>query len=86
MNLYPRLAHAGDTGTPELQPLPLQREVLKLYALRRLRGFTFVKSRVRSRTGLIASFCVVDELGRSYSSADRAVLGAFAEVASLALS
>jgi transcriptional regulator with XRE-family HTH domain len=86
LNLYPRLANAGDTGTPELQPLPVQQEVLKLYARRRLTGFTFVKARVRSRTGMIAGFCVVYELGHSYSAADSAVLGAFAELASLALS
>jgi transcriptional regulator with XRE-family HTH domain len=86
LNLYPSLANAGDTGTPELQPLPVQREVLKLYARRRLTGFTFLKARVRSRTGLIAGFCVVHEFGQSYSAADRAVLGAFAEIASLALS
>jgi hypothetical protein len=86
LNLYPRLANAGDTGTPELQPLPIQREVLKLYERRRLAGFTFVKARVRARTGLIAGFCIVHEYGHSYSGADCAVLGAFAELASLALS
>jgi transcriptional regulator with XRE-family HTH domain len=86
LNLYPRLVNAGDIGTPELQPLPVQREVLKLYARRRMAGFTFVKARVRSRTGLIAGFCISHELGHSYSGADRAVLGAFAELASLALS
>jgi hypothetical protein len=86
LNLYPWLANAGDTGTPEFQPLPIQREVLKLYERRRLAGFTFVKARVRARTGLIAGFCIVHELGHSYSAADRAVLGAFAELASLALS
>jgi transcriptional regulator with XRE-family HTH domain len=86
LNLYPRLANAGDTGTPELQPLPVQRAVLRVFARRRLPGFTFVKARVRSRTGLIAGFCVLHELGHSYSASDRAVLAAFAEIASLALS
>jgi transcriptional regulator with XRE-family HTH domain len=84
--LYPRLGNAGDVGTPELQPLPVQREVIKLFARRRLTGFTFLKARVRSRTGLIGSFCVCHEFGHAYSESDRAVLGAFAELASLALS
>ncbi|MDB5040564.1 MAG: transcriptional regulator [Candidatus Eremiobacteraeota bacterium] len=86
LNLYPRLENAGDTGTPELHPLPVQREVVKLYARRRLAGFTFIKGRLRTRTGLIGGFCIVHELGHSYSAADRAVLGAFAELSSLALS
>jgi transcriptional regulator with XRE-family HTH domain len=86
LNLFPRLANAGDTGTPELQPLPVQREVRKLYARRRMTGFTFLKGRVLSRTGLIAGFCVVHEFGHPYSAADHAVLGAFAELASLAVS
>jgi hypothetical protein len=83
--LYPRLANAGDVGTPELQPLPVQREVTKLFARRRLTGFTFIKARVRSRTGFVGSFCVCHEFGHAYSASDRAVLGAFAELASLAL-
>jgi hypothetical protein len=29
LHVYPRLADAGDTGTSELHPLPLRREVLK---------------------------------------------------------
>ncbi len=86
LNLYPRLVSAGDVGTPDLQPLPVQREVRAVFARRRLSGFTFVKARVRSRGGLIAGFCVVHQLQHSYSASDRAVLGAFAELASLALS
>jgi transcriptional regulator with XRE-family HTH domain len=86
LNLYPQLANAGDVGTPDFQPLPLQREVLKAYARRRLTGFTFLKSRVRSRTGLISSFSIFHELGHSYSPSDHAALGAFADFASLALS
>jgi transcriptional regulator with XRE-family HTH domain len=86
LNLYPRLANAGDIGTPELQPLPVQEEVLKLVASRRLPGFTFLKARVRSRSGLVAGFCIIHELGHSYSASDRAALSAVAEVASLALS
>jgi transcriptional regulator with XRE-family HTH domain len=86
LNLYPQLANAGDTGSPELHPLPVQREVVKLYARRRLAGFTFIKGRLRTRTGWVGGFCIVHELGHSYSAADRAVLGAFAELTSLALS
>jgi hypothetical protein len=86
LNLYPRLANPGDIGTPELQPLPVQREVLKLVASRRLPGFTFLKARVRSRSGLVAGFCTLHELGHSYSASDCAALSTFAELAPLALS
>jgi transcriptional regulator with XRE-family HTH domain len=86
MYLYPRLTSAGDTGTVDLLPDAVRREASKIYARRRLAGFTFVKARVRSRTGFIGGFCVVHELGHSYSASDRTVLGAFAELASLALS
>jgi transcriptional regulator with XRE-family HTH domain len=86
LHLYPQLANVGDTGTPELHPLPVRREVLKAFARRRIAGFTFIKGRVRARSGLVAGFCVVHELGHSYSGSDRAVLGAFAQLASLALS
>jgi transcriptional regulator with XRE-family HTH domain len=84
--LYPQLANPGDTGTSELLTPRVQREALKLCARRRLTGFTFIKSRVRSRTGLVASFCIVHALGHSYTALDHAVLGAFAEFASVALS
>jgi transcriptional regulator with XRE-family HTH domain len=84
--LYPQLTSAGDTGTPDRLPHAVQREVRKLCARWRLPGFTFVKARVRSRTGLIGCFSIAHELGHSYSASDHAVLGAFAELASLALS
>jgi hypothetical protein len=51
VNLYPQLANAGDVGTPNLWPLPIQREVLKLYARRRFAGFAWLYARVRSRAG-----------------------------------
>jgi transcriptional regulator with XRE-family HTH domain len=86
LNLYPRLTNAGDIGTPDLQPLRVQREVLKVVASRRLPGFTFLKARVRSRSGLVAGFCALHEIGHAYSATDRAALSAFAELASLALS
>jgi hypothetical protein len=84
--LYPQLKSAGDTGNQDLLPRSIRQEVQKAYARRQLPGFTFVCARVRSRTGLIASFCIVHERGHSYSAEDHAVLGAFAEHASLALS
>jgi transcriptional regulator with XRE-family HTH domain len=84
--LYPQLEAAGDTGTEDLLPHLVREELQKAYLRRALPGLAFACARVRSRTGLIASFCVVHELGHSYSEADRAVLGAFAELASLALS
>jgi hypothetical protein len=84
--LYPQLESAGDTGDQDLLPQSIRQEVQKAYARRRLPGFTFVCARVRSRTGFVASFCVVHERGYSYSAEDRAILGAFAERASLALS
>jgi transcriptional regulator with XRE-family HTH domain len=86
LNLYPRLINAGDIGTPELHPLPLRREIRKIVARQRLAGFTFLKARVRSRTGLIAGFCIMHEFGHAYSPTDRAVLGTFAELVSLVLS
>lgn len=85
-NLYPQLANAGDVGSEELHPLPVQREMLKLYASRRLSGFAFIKVRVRSRAGLIVSFSAWHGFGHSYSASDRAALGALAELASFALS
>ncbi|HYZ14819.1 MAG TPA: helix-turn-helix transcriptional regulator [Candidatus Acidoferrum sp.] len=86
LNLYPLLANAGDVGHPELFSPALRQEVLTVYARRRVPGYTFVKARVRSRTDLIACFCVIHEIAHSYSGSDRAALGAFAELASLALS
>jgi transcriptional regulator with XRE-family HTH domain len=85
-NLYPQLPNAGDVGTGELQPLPLQQMLLKGCARRRLPVCTFLKARVHSRRGLISSFSVFHEHGHAYSPSDYAVLATFAEVASLALS
>jgi hypothetical protein len=81
--LYPRLANVGDVGTAEFHTLPVLREILKLYARRRLPEFAFVCARVRSRAGLIAGFSIAHEFGHSYSASNRAILGAFADFASL---
>jgi hypothetical protein len=85
-HLYPQLVNAGDVGSRELHPLVVQREIHKVYVRRRLAGFSFVKARLRSRTGLIAGFGIWHEFGHSYSVSDRAALGALAEFASFALS
>jgi transcriptional regulator with XRE-family HTH domain len=85
-HLYPRLANAGDLATPYLYPLPLQREILAVFARRRLAPYARLGARVRSRTGLIAGLSTWHPFGHSYSASDRAVLGAFAELTSFALS
>jgi transcriptional regulator with XRE-family HTH domain len=84
--LYPQLVNAGDVGTEDLHPLPLQHEVQKVVARSRLPTFSFLKGRVRSRSGLIAGISIWHESGHAYSASDRAVLGAVAELTSLALS
>lgn len=85
--IYPRLASVGDVGTtPEFWPLPLQRKLPKLYARHRVRGFAGLHARARSGTGFIGGFYILHEFGHSYSAADQAVFGAFAEFTSRALS
>jgi transcriptional regulator with XRE-family HTH domain len=86
LNLYPQLQQAGEIGTPTLVPHEVQREFIRVFARRRLPGFTFINARVRSRSGIIAGFCIVHEFGHVYSDEDRAVLAALAELTSLALS
>jgi transcriptional regulator with XRE-family HTH domain len=86
LHLYPQLPNAGDTGSGELHPLPLQRAVLKYYERRRLPRLSFVNARVRTRDGFIGGFSISHEFGYIYSPADLAVFGLFAELASLALS
>lgn len=86
LGLYPRLAHAGDVGSPDLWPVAIQREMLKACARRRVAGLAGLYARVRSRTGFIGGLIILHEFGYSYSASDRAVLGAFAELTSFALS
>jgi transcriptional regulator with XRE-family HTH domain len=86
VNYYPQLANAGDLGSPDLWPLPLQREALKVYVRHRVPGFTWRYARVRSRTGFTGGLHIVHEFGHSYSTSDLAVLSAFAEMTSFALS
>jgi transcriptional regulator with XRE-family HTH domain len=86
-HFYPQLANAGDLGSQDLWPLPLQRASLKVWARYRVAGwFAMRYARVRSRTGFVGGFYIFHEIGHSYSASDLAVLGAFAELASLALS
>jgi transcriptional regulator with XRE-family HTH domain len=86
-HFYPRLANAGDLGSQDLWPLPLQRANLKVWARYGVAGwFAMRYARVRSRTGFVGGFYLFHEFGHSYSASDLAVLGAFAELASLALS
>jgi transcriptional regulator with XRE-family HTH domain len=86
LNLHPALANAGDIGTPALWPLAVQREMPKVYARHRVGGFSGRYARIRSRSGFIGGFYIAHEFGHSYSASDHAVLGAFAELASYALS
>jgi hypothetical protein len=83
---YPRLENAGDVGSPDLYPIPLQQEILKVHARYRVAGFASSYARVRSRTGLIGGLYIAHEFGHCYSASDLAVFGAFAELTSFALS
>jgi transcriptional regulator with XRE-family HTH domain len=86
LHLYPQLPNAGDVGTPDLWPLPLQRELVKAYARSGVAGDPGVYGRVQSRTGFIGGVYISHEFGHSYSTVDHAVIGAFAELTSYALS
>jgi transcriptional regulator with XRE-family HTH domain len=86
LNYHTQLPTAGDVGGPDLWPLPLRREVLTAQARHRFGVFAWRYARVRSRTGFTGGLAVAHESGHSYTASDIAVLGAVAEVASLALS
>lgn len=86
LDFYPRLANAGDVGTPDLYPPQLQRDLRDAYARHRVPGFAWVYARVRARTGFIGGLYVAQKLGHSYSAADLAAVGAVAELTSFALS
>lgn len=86
LNLYPQLTNAGDLGTPDLHPTRIRRDLLNLYGRLRIAPHAVLASRVRSRTGLIATLGAWHEFGYSYSATDLAIVTAFAELASLALS
>jgi transcriptional regulator with XRE-family HTH domain len=83
---YPRLASAGDVATPDLWPLPVQREMPKVCERLRVAGFAGMYARVLSRSGFIGALYIVHDFGHSYSASDHAVFGAFAELTSVALS
>jgi transcriptional regulator with XRE-family HTH domain len=86
LNFQTQLTNAGDIATPDLWPLSVQREVLKVYERHRVAGFAWCYARVQSRNGFIGGLYIAHEFGHSYSVSDLAVIGAFAELASLALS
>lgn len=86
INLYPHLLNPGDIVTPDLWPRPAQRTMLNIYARRRLAGLSWLYARVTSRTGFIGGLYISHEFGHSYSTLDHAVLRAFAELTSFALS
>jgi transcriptional regulator with XRE-family HTH domain len=86
LDFHPWLANAGDLGGWDLYPLPLQQEFRNVFARHRLAGFEGRYARVRSRSGFMGGLYFVHEAGRVYSASDLAVLGAFAELASFALS
>jgi hypothetical protein len=81
--LYPQLRNHGDVGTDAFQPPALQHMIREWYGHRPLPSF--LKARIRTRTGLIAGVGIFNKSGYSYSSSQRAALGALAEVTSLAL-
>ena len=85
--LFPQLAHAGEVGSVDHQPAPLRRTLLDAYRRRDLFSVAgFMQGRICTRQGSIAGFHVMHDIARAYSEADRAVMGTFAELASLALS
>jgi transcriptional regulator with XRE-family HTH domain len=86
IHLTAELANAGDVGTPDLWPPPIQHEMVKACERRHVAGFAGLYGRVRSRSGFIGGFYTVYEFGHSYSPSDLAVLGLFADLASFALS
>jgi hypothetical protein len=55
-------------------------------ARRRMGAFDFRYARVRSRTGFIGGLYIACEFGDTYYASDLAVLSAFAELTSFALS
>jgi hypothetical protein len=85
LNLYPQLRNAGDVGTDDFHPPGLQ-QMLAKHTASRDRSFTFLKARICTGSGLVASVGVFHDVGRSYSPSDYAAIAALAEIASLAFS
>jgi transcriptional regulator with XRE-family HTH domain len=86
LNLYPQLRNAGEVGSDGFHPPRLQQMMAKYQDRCRNRSFTFLKARICTRRGLIASVGVFHDVGHAYSPSDYAALAACAQVASLALS
>jgi transcriptional regulator with XRE-family HTH domain len=85
LNYHAQLTNAGDVGGPDLWPLPLRQELLTAQARHRFGVFAWRYARVRSGTGFTGGLAIAHESGHSHTASDIAVLGAVAEVASLAL-
>jgi transcriptional regulator with XRE-family HTH domain len=87
LNLYPRLANAGDLATPASWPLALQREALKTSARHRVAGVDGLYARVQSRTGFTGALYIAHEAGQhAFSPSEKAIFVAFADLTSFALS
>lgn len=82
--MYPRLHEAGATGTAEELPFKPRRARIEAYSRRALIAPDFIYARVRARCGRIGGLAVTLQ-GRP-TPTERAVLGAVAELTSLALS
>jgi transcriptional regulator with XRE-family HTH domain len=86
-NLSSQVVHVGDVGTPDLWPLRVQRAAHQACARHRVVGIAGMYARVRSHDGFTGALYIGDEMGhRSYPASDRAIVGAFAELTSFALS
>lgn len=84
--LFPQVCEAGAVGdTTNLTPYT--RDIrIDAYTKHGMTTPDFLHARVRSRAGLIGGLAVVHDAGHDYSATERAVLGAMAELTSLALS
>lgn len=86
VNYLAQVPNAGDLGSLELWPLPLRRELLKGDPRHHICAFDCRYARVRSRNGFIGGLYVVHVSRYSHSASNLAVLSAFAELTSFALS
>ena len=84
---FPALSQPGDVGTPALyRSSPAIRARNAAYARQGIVVMEFIHGTVRTSRGLVAGIHVKHDAGRRYSESDRAVVGAMAEITSLALS
>lgn len=86
---YPRMASPGavsDHTALEQRNPQLRNATIRAYAKLDLKVTSFLQARVSTPANLIGCLHVKHMAGRSYSDMDHAVIGAIAELASLALS